>query len=67
MPQYEYDVITIKPPSNTQLQHILDERGRGGWQLVDSFGNSRFVFQREKKPIGPTEFKTNNESDLAPL
>ena len=67
MPQYEYDVITIKPSSNTQLQKILEEHGKGVWQLVDSFGNSRFVFQRELKPIGPTEFKTMNESDLAPL
>jgi hypothetical protein len=67
MPQFEYDVITIEPPSNIQLQKILEERGKQGWQLVDSFGNSRFVFAREIKTIGPTEFKTFNESDIAPL
>lgn len=67
MPQFEYDVITIKPPSNAQLQQMLNERGKDGWVLVDSFGNSRFVFQREKKPIGPSEFKVMNESDIAPL
>lgn len=68
MKQYEHKIVMLNQPTPKQLEDHLNEMGKKGWVLTDSFGNCRFVFTREIRAIGPTEFKTMNETDIvAPL